>query len=316
MGKSTFRELVEACYSERRIDDLSYGSMARGYMRRYVLPALGDRDCASVSEADLRELVVELTSTTSRFGTVLAPRTILHIVDLVGGVFRWATKTGRIRRKPFAMKSVLESLPPIPEVKPPDTFTVAEVQALILDGRLPLVRRVSNALDTLTGMRPGEVSAFRWDDWSPRTEPLGAITCRRVYSSQMKRIRELRLVPVRVIPVHPVLAELLTQWRDCAWAGWVGRLPRRTDYVIPSRGGALRTNHEIAKGFKADLKTLGLRSRRHAMTRPTCGVLLRAAGLDDETVNLVLGDIEAWKNWTEPPDFKRVCKAVLSIPIK
>jgi integrase len=65
----------------------------------------------------------------------------------------------------------------------------------------------------LTGMRFGESSARRWRHYDATAEPLGKLVVNTSYNSFLKVVKEPKTKLPRDVPVHPVLAALLAEWK-------------------------------------------------------------------------------------------------------
>ncbi len=101
-------------------------------------------------------------------------------------------------------------------------FNRDEVIALISDRRISLARRVLNALKALAALRHGEAAGLRWSDYHASAEPLGKFVVARSYDYERTKTQI-----TREVPVHPALAQLLTQWKETGWtASWAAsRIP-------------------------------------------------------------------------------------------
>jgi hypothetical protein len=69
-------------------------------------------------------------------------------------------------------------------------------------------------------------------------------------------------VPSSRIPVHPVLARLLAEWKLSGWERTYGRAPTPNDLIVPTRNMTVRPAADAQRAFLQDLETLGLRRRR------------------------------------------------------
>jgi integrase len=190
---------------------------------------------------------------------------------LAHAIFRWAVTQGYVAANAMV---VAPGVLPRRSDKDPTwrataRFDPSEVAMLVSSSKLPFVRRVTNCVELLTGLRSGEASALRWCDYDAHKRPLGMIICGFAYSSALKARKETKAGVPRLIPVHPVLAGLLEQWKATGWREWTGRSPLADDLVIPRPDGTFRTNKQGREEFQADLGALGLRVRRHHDTRRT-----------------------------------------------
>ncbi len=161
-------------------------------------------------------------------------------------------------------------------------FTPDEVGALVLDGRVPLDRRVFHALMFLGCARFGEAAYLRWKHYRPDLEPLGCLHILGSYNSRLKRERETKAQRPRRVPVVPLLARLLAEWKLSGWASSYGRPPGPEDLIVPDGGPAEhRDASNSLKRFKTDLKALGLRDRRQHDARRTWLSMVLAAGANE-----------------------------------
>ena len=110
----------------------------------------------------------------------------------------------------------------------------------------------------LTGRASG-VAGFRWRSYDASATPLGGCSSRR----SARRRRHQDAAPATGAPVHPVLAELLVEWRRAfAWRFYL-RAPKPEDHIVPNR----RTKRSLGRrkvwhNLQSDLEVLGLRARR------------------------------------------------------
>ena len=61
--------------------------------------------------------------------------------------------------------------------------------------------------------RFGEVSALLWRDYDPTMKPLGRLQATASFDSKRKRLKSTKTGVSRQIPVHPLLAKLLAEWK-------------------------------------------------------------------------------------------------------
>ncbi len=77
--------------------------------------------------------------------------------------------------------------------------------------------------------------------------PLGALSVATQY-----RDERLKTKTPRVVPVHPVLAELLTAWKCSGFKQFFLREPRPEDFIVPSRTWRCRMSGASHKGLQDD----------------------------------------------------------------
>lgn len=87
----------------------------------------------------------------------------------------------------------------------------------------------------LTGVRFGEMAALRWNDKDDECQPLGKLHVSASYSTWHKQVKSTKTGVVREVPVHPLLAAMLTDWRERGWPTLMGREPEPNDLIVPSR---------------------------------------------------------------------------------
>jgi hypothetical protein len=110
---------------------------------------------------------------------------------------------------------------------------------------------------------------FAGSTTTPPPSPSAASPSRRATSTKLKAEKSVKTKVPRAVPVHPVLAAMLADWRAGGWARLMGRPPRADDLIVPSRLGAHRSANHMLKKFHQDLGRLGLRTRRQHDLRRT-----------------------------------------------
>ena len=141
----------------------------------------------------------------------------------------------------------------------------------------------------LTGARAGEVVALAWGAYR-NDRPLGRLSVHRSFNAKAKSFRPTKSEVPRQVPVHPVLAGLLADWRR-RWAKEFGRAPTPKDLIMPwvPKLGDMepwRTD-TIWKRLQRDLDLLGLRPRRVHDFRRTFISLCRQDGARDDLLKWV-----------------------------
>jgi hypothetical protein len=126
---------------------------------------------------------------------------------------------------------------------------------------------------------------------------------------------------VRAVPVHPVLAKLLREWKLSGWARWFGRAPLPDDLICPSRerrNGELWPRH-VSRGnaaFHEDLDALGMRRRRQHDARRTFRSLCLSDGARRDLLQWAThgrpGDVGGLY---ETPEWRAVCEEVAKLKI-
>jgi hypothetical protein len=181
-----------------------------------------------------------------------------------------------------------------PEWRNEAVFTHDEVETVISDARIPPDRQMVYALELLAGVRPGEAAAVRWRHYDPTVRPLGKLLVAKSYNTRRDREKSTKTDAVKHVPVHPVLAAILAEWKLGGWAEMIGRAPTPDDLIVPlppaaaerrrSRSGESFRGHDYSgkRWREEDLPALGWRHRRHYDMRATFITLAIEDGADPE----------------------------------
>jgi integrase len=228
----------------------------------------------------------------------LAQRTIYNIYTVVSAMFRDAKLADLIEQTPCILDE--RQLGPLvdknPEWRDDAVFARDEVETIIADARIPADRRMVYALELLAGVRPGEAAALRWRHYDPTVTPLGKILVAKSYNTRGNVEKTTKTDAVKHIPVHPVLAAMLAEWRLAGWAEMMGRAPGPDDLIVPlppdaalrrrsCHGEPYRPNdYSGARWRDRDLPALGWRHRRHYDMRATFITLAIEDGADPDVI--------------------------------
>ena len=167
---------------------------------------------------------------------------------------------------------------------------------MISDPRIPPDRQVVYGLELLAGVRPGEAAALRWRHYDPVVTPLGKLLVAKSYNTRKNREKSTKTDAVKHVPVHPVLAAMLAEWKLGGWAEMIGRAPTPDDLIVPlppdaaerrrSRDGEPFRGHDYSgkRWREADLPALGWRHRRHYDMRATFITLAIEDGADADVI--------------------------------
>lgn len=261
----------------------------RGRLDNHVLPALGSCELTEITTAQIAELVHAL-----RFRVKLANRTVRNVYSVLAAVFRDARIAGHIQQTPCVLTEA--QLGPVldkdPTWRASALFSRDESEALISDRRIPLDRQLVYGFGLLAGLRPGEAAALRWSNYDPTAQPLGRLTVALAYSTSRSIEKGTKTNAVKSIPVHPVLAELLEEWRSLGFAKMFGRAPDDDDLIVPIPPDVKRVTRKDNqfRGWdytgrrwrEIDLPMLGWRPRSVYDTRATFITLALEDGADRE----------------------------------
>jgi integrase len=258
-----------------------------------------------VKPKHIKTIVDTMRVKDSRKKGKLAPRTIRTVYSVAQAMFRDAQIEEAVSTTPCILygKHLPEILDKNPEWRDTAVFERKEVETIISDARIPQDRRIYYALMFLGCMRFGEASALRWSNYEPEVEPLARLRVSRSYNTRDKREKATKAERPRRVPVHPVLAGLLAEWKGTGWKQFFGREPTPDDLVVPSRRMLNRSAYHMLKKFHADLKRLKLRERRQHDARRTW-------------LSLVLADEanETFAKWIAHGPSKSVLHAYLTLP--
>ncbi|MGB5811633.1 MAG: site-specific integrase [Polyangiales bacterium] len=130
------------------------------------------------------------------------------------------------------------------------------------DPRIPLDRRVFHSLQGLTGTRVGEVAGLRWRDYDWGAKPLGALHVHCQYDGQPLKTASGADSKARIVPVHPELAKVLSEWRSRGFQSVYGRRPSEEDFIVPDpRNMGARTPSQVTKAPDQDCAAVGIEDK-------------------------------------------------------
>lgn len=251
----------------------------RTRLELHVLPRIGHLPIAEVRPRHCRDVIMEL-----RREAHLAPKTIREIAGLMTTLFKSALIDEVVTMQPSIYeRGVLpKKADKDPTWRHEAIYTREEVQQLLSDERVPYDRRVFYALKFFTG-RHTEVARLTWREYEAAAKPLGALNLGVTKSG----------VPRRV-PVHPVLAAVLAQWKLSGWEDLYGEKPKPHHLICPTRNLTRRGANEAQRQLKYDLEKIGLRVRagkarfrRGHDLRRTLITLARSDGAIDSLLRVV-----------------------------
>jgi integrase len=314
--RSSVAALIEGWLAAR--GDVPSAPEDRQRLNDYVVPLIGRMLAVELRPKDVVAMLEKLKLRPSRKGGLLASSTIRSTFALVRQVFDWAVLNEHVPANPVVVQNGV--VPPKKDKDPTwrgrARFSREESEGLITDPRIPLQRRVSYAIALLTGLRVGEASALTWEDYEAQGEPLGKLVCCLSYNTRQKRAKGTKTGVPREIPVHPVLAQILNDWRIRGWKTTYGKSPKRGDLIVPSTEGGYRSANYALKTFHRDLALLGLRVRRLHDCRRTFVSLAQDGGASKEVLRAIThpSPRDAFDLYSTPSWVAR-CEAVLCLKI-
>lgn len=275
----TVKEYCAAKWFIERRKTISDWKSDEARMGLHVFPGhkgIGEKALREIKPRHLVDLFSELRAKKKEDGSpALAPKSIYNIYGVLKALFRDAIMDELVAATPCVLDA--RHLGPNEDADPEwrDTalYSRAELEALISDPRIPTDRQVLYALQGLGAARAGEADALRWKHYDPSmadaaTGALGRLTIAKSHAKDHTKTGR-----ARAMPVHPVLASLLAEWKLSGWPAMMGRQPTPEDLIVPmpapTKGkgyraplGSMRTNSITFKALRQDLQALGFRHRR------------------------------------------------------
>ncbi len=261
-GEHTVRSYSETWLKARRERGVRNVDAEEQQLRDYILPFIGDKLLADVRRTDVLTTMARCAKGRGKCVEKLAPGTVRVVYAVLHTLFADAVVDELVPGSPCTLRAKRGDLPEKGDADPAWRETAVynrdEVEQLISDERLPLLNRVTYALLFLTGMRVGEVVGRRWRDLDNDAAPLARLTVATQYADA-----PLKTKKPRIVPVHPLLAVILDEWRRHGFVVLYGRHPLPDDYLIPApRSDEPRRYNTVWSVLQRDLTTLGLRRRR------------------------------------------------------
>lgn len=267
----TVNDAVEAWIAQREKEKVASVEGDAQRLRDQVLPAFGKELVVEWRPKMTHRLVKHLLTLPSQRGGTLASRTVRKTYFSLKQVFQALVLDEVLPGNPMVVASGV--LPPVEDKVPgwrrTAVFNADEVERLISDERIAPHRRVAYAIEFLTGLRTGQVSALRWGDYEGDVEPLGRITSSFSWDSKAKVLKATKTKVTHEVPVHPTLAKVLAGWKLAGFRKWQKKPPKDDDLIIPNINGDHRDVRKALEDFHEDLGRLELRKRRHYDARRT-----------------------------------------------
>jgi integrase len=235
-GPLTVAKYGERWLASREARELTSASEDKGRMRLYVKETpFGTMRVDQVRPRHVRDLIRTLRERTGE--EKLAPRTVRNVYGMLHTMFHDAVVDELIATNPCVLHrgELPEKVDADPHWRSSAVFAREEVEALISDERIPEDRRVVYTILFLSGVRWGECAALRWKHYDADTQPLGRLRVGESYSVKLRRVKSVKTNVPREVPVHPLLAEVLEEWRDGGWQELMGREPTPEDLIVPAR---------------------------------------------------------------------------------
>ncbi|MEM9067127.1 MAG: hypothetical protein AAGE52_01435 [Myxococcota bacterium] len=248
-GVPTVREYWEQ-WAPRRKRERRSGETDVGNIRRHVLPELGDMRLDEIRPKHVADLVAKLKAT-------MKPKYVRNVHGSLSAMLADARFHEVIIDNPA--KGLPRGILPRPARRGERPFHRGEAITLITDARIPEDRRVLAALCCLAGVRPGEACGRRWRDIL-EGDPLPRLHVTTQYQDAPLKGARDDYTAERLVPVHPTLAQILSDWWAEGWGATYGRAPKPADFICPDHRDLrmARTKNQYSKALTRDQKRLGL----------------------------------------------------------
>lgn len=277
----------------RRAEGLSSADDDERRIRIHVLqanPEFADMPLDAVRRRHTKALLSKLKAKIGTEKEKLGARTVRNIWGALSSMFEDAVDSEVLSANPCKLKR--GSLPKRSDKdatwRSTAIFARREIEQIVVDDRTPWDRRMFYAACFFAGgARFGEAAARRWRDYDPELRPLGRLKIETSYSTKTKKEKNVKTEVARNVPVHPVYAALLAEWKLSGWEQLMGRAPSPDDLIVPSREGAFRNANHMLHRFHEDLERIGLRPRRLHDLRRTFISLCREDGANKELLRWV-----------------------------
>ncbi len=313
-GPLTVRDFARKWIEDRRSVGVTDWENDERRLKLHVLPHIGS---LLLDEVRPRHLVKLFTTVRTK----LAPRTVRNVYSVARALFRDAVLADLIEQTPAILgKYQLGTVEDAdPEWRATAIYTRSEVEMLIADPRVSPDQHVWYAFQGLAGLRPGEAAPLRWRHYTTDAEPLGRLL---IANSNLRRRTKTGVV--RHVPVHPVLAAMLAEWKLTGWPALMGRRPEPDDLILPTPAarrvklGEQRRKDTWGPATREDLRTLGLRHRRGYDLRRTFISLARSDGARPDILKLVTHGSDGQRNMIDlysTLDWAVLCAEVMKLRI-
>ena len=315
----TVREFAKGWLDEREGEVITIDD-DRTRFDRHILPVLGDLRVSEVTSADIVAFLQVLKGKKGARGKPLAANTIKTIYGNVVTMFADAEQQGYTIRTPCTgvRKGQLPRKPPRSETQG-TALSADELSSLISDESIPRWRSVFYTLMFIGGgPRFGEAAGLRWSDYDRTRHPLGHLRVERQYNGKPLKGKRGEPGPARDIPVHPVLASELAEWKLSGFAEWVGRSPEPDDFIVPDLDGSCLSLRKVAYWMAKDAAAVGLELRQAThIARRTFVTLAMAGGASEAWVRRIThnanGDVLTGYTVN---DWPAMCQTVLCVKIE
>jgi integrase len=257
----TFGALCEEYLRRHASQKKDSGKRDAQAIRRDLLPAWGEMQASDVRRRDVIALLDSIAL--DRHAPVMANRTRA----LISKIFSFGVEREMVDNSPCT------GLPRKRREKPKDRFLQdQEIRTLwrMLEEEPPFVAAMLRMI-VLTGQRPGEVVAARWEEFD---NGIWTIPKERVKNGRTHRL-----------PLSPQVQALLEWLRYHPKQSAIGT---QCQYVFPSTRNGFLSSRAIQQAIRRVNRKGGLRHFTAHDLRRTCATGLRRIGVTRETVSRIL----------------------------
>jgi integrase len=282
----------------------------RSLVRRYVetAPELAQMIAADVKPRHVLAWVQHWQAQRKPDGSrLIGDKTIANAVGVLRMVFELGVMRELCTMNPVQLprKTLRRSV-----TKEKEIYSLAESAVLMRHHSIPWPIRVLNAMILLSGMREGEACGRRFRDLDDGPKPLSLMRVHDQYNS-----KPLKTERPRVVPIHPELHRVLTEWAQEGFELYTGAKPTLDDFIVPNCSPRAKArNHTESSFYKQFVKhaeAAGVRPRSVHATRHSFITHCRRGGARKDVLERVThnakGDIvDGYTHWEWEP----LCEAV------
>lgn len=284
----TIETLGAQWIAERRAQGMRSWKDAERHVRLHIVPGIGRK---RVGELRPREVAAWVQSMKD------AGKLSAKSINNVHGTLHAILEVARFRELVVGNPASLpRGMLPRPSKKKQPRFERDEIALLLGDERIAEHRRVFYAMQALGGLRLGEASGRRWGDLSfdgpllAERAPglLHALRVATQYEDKPLKTAKDEDVRERLVPVHPVLADILDRWLSGGFELQFGRAPRPDDWLIPDpRTGKPRTQNQARRALARDCELVGIEARGTHSFRRAFISLARSGGAPKDLLEVI-----------------------------
>ncbi|MBT2736190.1 site-specific integrase [Bacillus sp. ISL-7] len=282
--KMTVDEFFEMWFKERKssVERTTYNNQLAFY-KIYITPRMGSLKMYEVTPIFLQNYVNDLMEYTT-----LKASTIHKLFDVLKVSFKKAVKLKIIKENP----SYLVDLPKIKKTEM-NVWDIKEVNFFLEE--VSNVKRPSNYLTAyllaiLTGCRQGEILGLRWRDIDFENK---FIYIKQTLSHDGKELRNAAKTKasIRSISIPDILIKQLKKERKTCLKNKLkcGSVYEDHDLVICTKHGRPVQSSNLIRGFKKDVKKVGLPVIRFHDLRHTHATMLISQNINPKIISERLG---------------------------